>query len=644
MIENFSYKYAFLSNYAISPITMHDQLWPSVEHIFQAAKTLDKGEREYIRTSGTPSISKRRGKKVQLRDDWQDIKQEIMLKSIRLKFKQNPELKAKLLDTGNEDLIEGNTWHDNIWGDCHCKNCSNIQGTNYLGKILMQVRKELISIDQEGIRYNKDVTNAFEFLPCMYSEQLVSKQKRKMLMGRGEAKAFGQSVVQSIRKGYYHNHQGDRIELSTSIEVAMQNKKTIEPDMQLPEAPKNSRYKTQIQITNETTLEASKRLVDQGQNPLVLNFANGTSPGGGFLSGARAQEETLCRSSALYATLISDPMYDYHKKSNNLRSESSNYAILSPNVPVFLDDGCVELDKPYLLDFVTCAAPKAYKVGQEKSSYLLKERIYRILAIAKAYGYKTLVLGPWGCGAFKNDVHRAAADFRQALEYEFNGVFEHVVFTVRTWDSDKSFNVFKATFSEEYEPNIVTKEIPSASEVYKFTNSKIELVIGDIAQQQADVIVNAAHSGLTGGYGVDGAIHSAAGSVIKKECLAIKKDKNGYRCQPGGVKVTSAGKLDARYIVHAVGPKYSKKNVDIANLHLEQVYGRSLQVVIDNDCQSIAFPSIATGFYHFPIDEAAQIAINVVREFFDNHSETLLVRFVLYKQKDFDIYKQILDQ
>ena len=151
MIENFSYKHAFLSNFAYSPITIHDKLWATVEHIFQAAKTFDEDEREYIRTSSTPSIARRRGKKVQLRPDWHSVKQEIMLKSVRLKFKQNTYLKEKLLNTGGEELVEGNTWHDNIWGDCYCKKCSNIQGTNYLGKVLMQVRKELASIEQDDI-------------------------------------------------------------------------------------------------------------------------------------------------------------------------------------------------------------------------------------------------------------------------------------------------------------------------------------------------------------------------------------------------------------------------------------------------------------------------------------------------------------
>ena len=178
--------------------------------------------------------------------------------------------------------------------------------------------------------------------------------------------------------------------------------------------------KKNVQVSNETTLQASKRFVENGQRPLALNFANGCMPGGSFLEGARAQEEALCRSSALYRTLIDDPMYEHHLQREDFNS--TNWAIYSPDVPIFRMDNGTELDEPWLLSFLTCAAPVADIVGQPTAGNLLKERILRVLAIAHAYNHSVLVLGAWGCGAFGNDKSRTAKDFRRALEKKTLGV------------------------------------------------------------------------------------------------------------------------------------------------------------------------------------------------------------------------------
>ncbi|RMF58961.1 MAG: TIGR02452 family protein, partial [Calditrichaeota bacterium] len=170
---------------------------------------------------------------------------------------------------------------------------------------------------------------------------------------------------------------------------------------------------------------------------VASNFANGIHPGGGFLSGARAQEEVLCRSSALYQTLVGDPMYEAHRK--RPQPDSTDWAILSPDVPVFRTDDGTPLEEPWLLSFITCAAPYAPTVGQPRSGDLLQRRIHRVLAIARAYGYAALVLGAWGCGAFGNDPHRTARDFRQALETEFDGAFSDVVFAITDWSPERRF-------------------------------------------------------------------------------------------------------------------------------------------------------------------------------------------------------------
>jgi len=197
---------------------------------------------------------------------------------------------------------------------------------------------------------------------------------------------------------------------------------------------------------NETTLSASRMFVEADNHPLALNFANGIHPGGGFLSGARAQEEVLCRSSALFQTLVGDPMYEAHRQ--RPRPDSTDWAIYSPNVPVFRTDHGAELEEPYLVSFITCAAPYAPSIGQPESGDLLERRIHRVLAIAAAYGHSTLVLGAWGCGAFGNDPHRTARDFRTALEYDFEGAFEDIVFAITDWSPERrSLGPFKDVFS-----------------------------------------------------------------------------------------------------------------------------------------------------------------------------------------------------
>ena len=143
VINRFDGEYAYLSNFAHRPIVIKGKTWVTVEHIFQAAKTLDEDMREQIRLAPTPRIAKQMGRKVHIRSNWEQIKQDVMLKSVRLKFKQYPGLEEHLLSTKDAVLIEGNRWHDNIWGDCYCPKCQEIKGENLLGKILMQVRDEL---------------------------------------------------------------------------------------------------------------------------------------------------------------------------------------------------------------------------------------------------------------------------------------------------------------------------------------------------------------------------------------------------------------------------------------------------------------------------------------------------------------------
>ena len=142
MIVEFEGKYAFLSNFFPSPILYEGIVYPTNEHFFQAMKTLNQEERKKIAAADTPGKAKRLGRHVQLRADWEQIKADVMRTGLMLKF-TDAELAKKLIDTGDEELIEGNWWHDNTWGSCHCDACFNTPGRNMLGMLLMELRKEL---------------------------------------------------------------------------------------------------------------------------------------------------------------------------------------------------------------------------------------------------------------------------------------------------------------------------------------------------------------------------------------------------------------------------------------------------------------------------------------------------------------------
>jgi len=288
-----------------------------------------------------------------------------------------------------------------------------------------------------------------KLLPCIDSPRLAQSNKNLLGLPRGKAANLGRTAVEASTLGWYLNSRGNRVDLSQQVIHACLAKRSIAPETELPHVGKSFHLETQVQVCNETTLNASNRLIQGGYRPLALNFANGVQAGGGFLDGARAQEEVLCRSSALYTTLVGDLMYEHHQK--RPQPDSSDWTILSPDVPVFRTDDGTELDHPWNVSFLTSAAPYAPVIGQPESGNLLQKRIHRILEIASAYEYETIVLGAWGCGAFANDQIRTAMDFRNALENEFDGHFLNIVFAITDWSPERRFlGAFRDVFSPEF--------------------------------------------------------------------------------------------------------------------------------------------------------------------------------------------------
>ena len=271
-------------------------------------------------------------------------------------------------------------------------------------------------------------TPQLRFLPCVDSEEMAAKNRKELDIPRNVAAELGRSAVEAAHCEYYMTRDGRQVHWGPLVQAACSSKRSIPPDALLPNGARPSFPETRVLVTNSTTLDGALEMTQRGFQPLALNFGNGIEPGGGFLTGSKAQEEVLCRSSALYKTLVGDSMYEVHKK--RPLPDSTDWAIYSPEVPVFRKDDGSELDQLWLLSFITSAAPYAPRLDRELAAELLKKRIKRVLSIAQAFNHTSLVLGAWGCGAFGCDPARTAKDFREALENDFAGAFSDIVFAV----------------------------------------------------------------------------------------------------------------------------------------------------------------------------------------------------------------------
>lgn len=240
--------------------------------------------------------------------------------------------------------------------------------------------------------------------------------------------------------------------IGTNLEQAVRQTELwlgTEPELQIKPL---EQFRTTILVTNETSLKALERLARDSRNEvLCLNFASAKNPGGGFLGGAQAQEESLARSSGLYKTLMSkSDFYAFHRRQHDLLY--SHRMIYSPNVPVFKNDAG-DLLEPYNAAFITCAAPNAGAIASNQAHSIhlipavLEERAALVLSLAALKRHRRLVLGAWGCGVFQNDPIMVARAFASLLEGRFKGVFEEVVFAV--YDRSKGQEVY-AAFMEAF--------------------------------------------------------------------------------------------------------------------------------------------------------------------------------------------------
>ena len=167
----------------------------------------------------------------------------------------------------------------------------------------------------------------------------------------------------------------------------------------------------------------------------------------------------------------------------------------------------------------------------------------------------------------------------------------------------------------------------------------IEVIKGDITKVHADAIVNAANSSLLGGGGVDGAIHRAGGPAILEDCRKIRARQG--ECKTGNAVITTAGNLPAKFVIHTVGPVWNGGTKNEAE-KLANCYKHSLELAVENNCDTVAFPNISTGIYGYPKDQAAQIAVNTVTDFLKEHEKPSKVIFVCFDEDSCLIIKSLI--
>ena len=266
-------------------------------------------------------------------------------------------------------------------------------------------------------------------------------------MNRGKRRLMGVETVEIVDRGWYEATEGNRVEIAEQVSACLKATQLYTPPQlnELLTGEFSKAHSTCFEVTNETTLSAAHRhVVENEKKTLCLNFASAKNPGGGFLGGSQAQEESLARSSALYASLLTQNAY-YETNRACGTPLYTDHMILSPQVPVIRTDEGQLLAEPFATSILTAPAVNAGAVKKNEQDKepmiipIMTQRIAKVLAIAAAQGYEHLVLGAWGCGVFRNDPTKIAKLFAEALldGGRFSNCFKSVTFAVLDGTKDE---------------------------------------------------------------------------------------------------------------------------------------------------------------------------------------------------------------
>jgi uncharacterized protein (TIGR02452 family) len=266
-------------------------------------------------------------------------------------------------------------------------------------------------------------------------------------------KEIAKETLQILEKGEFITKHGNVINFAVEQKLSEKNTKLYRPkevENLLRNIPCNNEQSLLIEVTDETTQIAAHRLVkSEGCHDLVLlNFASARNPSGGFITGAKAQEEDLARCSGLYPCQLTQPEY-YEANRSQASLLYTDHIIYSPQVPWFRTRSRELLDDYFLASVITAPAPNAGEVLRRDPNAhadiekILRQRAGYVLAVAQDNGHRSLLLGAWGCGVFRNDASLVADAFGEWLESpRFHGCFDRVVFGI--YDSSKTQDKLKA--------------------------------------------------------------------------------------------------------------------------------------------------------------------------------------------------------
>lgn len=274
-------------------------------------------------------------------------------------------------------------------------------------------------------------------------------------MKRSNRRVIAEDTLKILEQGYYINAEGKEISIKKVQKHALQHTYLYLPeetdqlliDLQIPD----NQTATQYEVTGETTLNAVRRLIQEGEeNVFCLNFASAKNPGGGFLGGSQAQEESIARATGLYPCLLSAKSYyeDHRKRSTCLYTDRMIY---SPTVPILKDESGNVLETAPTVSILTSPAVNTGVVRRnepkniDKILPVMRQRIAKVLAVAAKHQHEVLVLGAWGCGVFQNDPQEIAQLFKEVLEQEFKYQFKRVAFAIYS-KNERFITPFKALF------------------------------------------------------------------------------------------------------------------------------------------------------------------------------------------------------
>jgi uncharacterized protein (TIGR02452 family) len=257
-------------------------------------------------------------------------------------------------------------------------------------------------------------------------------------------KEIAGETLQILDDGFY-NIDEKCTNISEALSTAAESTITYSPDELISII--FDVHDTEFQVALESTLDGCSRMSKEGVNVCALIFASAKNPGGGFLKGSSAQEESLACASGLYKCIRDSPMYEFNTADNN-RCLYSHFMIYSPNVPVFRNNDSELLSEPYSVSFITAPAANtgvALKKGVDKPTILsiMEKRMERVLSLAVHHRNDIIILGSWGCGVFGGDIHDVGNLFHTLLTTKFKGAFKKVLFSTL---SENDYDIFKSIF------------------------------------------------------------------------------------------------------------------------------------------------------------------------------------------------------